>query len=383
MTPVDYRATPIYLDYNATTPIDPVVRAAMLPWLETHFGNPSSGYVYGRSAREAVDHAREQVAAFIGAAADEVVFTSGGSESDNQAIIGVALANKGRGKHIITSRIEHPAVLNTCRYLEERLGFRVSYLPVDGYGMVDPRAVRRAIDDDAILISLMHANNEVGTIEPVAEVGGIARQRGVLFHSDAAQSCGKIEVDVGRLNVDLLTIAGHKLYAPKGIGALFVRRGVVIDSLIHGAGQEAGSRAGTENVPYIVGLGVACEIAGRALPGIAEVRRLRDRLHSRIQDGLGANRVRLNGHPEMRLPNTLNVSIRGIVGEELLGRIPEIAASTGAACHAGSTDPSGVLLEMGLDRETALAALRLTLGRWTTQDEVDTAAGLIVERASG
>ncbi len=384
MTPVDYRATPIYLDYNATTPIDPAVRAAMLPCLETHFGNPSSGYVYGQSAREAVDHARRQVAAFIGAAADEVVFTSGGSESDNQAIIGVALANQGRGKHIITSRIEHPAVLNTCRYLEERLGFRVSYLPVDDCAMVDPTEVAAAIEDDTILISLMHANNEVGTLEPVAEVGRIARQRGVLFHSDAAQSCGKIEVNVGRLNVDLLTIAGHKLYAPKGIGVLYVRRGVKIDSFIHGAGQEAGSRAGTENVPYMVGLGAACEIAGKALSnGAAEIRCLRDRLHSRIEDGLGADRVRLNGHPEKRLPNTLNLSIRGIVGEELLGRISEIAASTGAACHAGSTDPSRVLLEMGLDRDTALGALRLTLGRWTTQQEIDAAADLIVERAGG
>lgn len=372
---------PIYLDYNATTPVDPAVRDAMLPCLGEFFGNPSSGYLYGRAAREAVIRARQQVATFIGSSPEEITFTSGGSEADNQAIIGTALANADRGRHIITSRIEHPAVTNTCRYLEEKLGFRVSYLPVDGYGLVDPADVRRAISEETVLITIMHANNEVGTIEPIEEIGEAARERGVLLHTDAAQSCGKIEIDVNRLKADLLTIAGHKLYAPKGIGALYIRRGSRIDPYIHGAGQESGRRAGTENVPYMVGLGTACRIAGESLPETGEtLRYLRDRLQAGLEAGLGKDRVRLNGHPEKRLPNTLNISLRGVAGEELLRSIPEIAASTGAACHAGTTDPSGVLLEMGLERETALGALRLTLGRWSTEAEVDRAVELIVER---
>ncbi len=373
---------PIYLDYNATTPIDPRVREAMLPYLGEHFGNPSTTYGYGLRAREAVEQARRQVAALIGAKLEEIIFTSGGSESDNHAIIGAALAGMDRGRHIITSRIEHPAVLNTCRYLEERLGFKVTYIPVDGCGLVDPDDVRHAIVRETILITIMHANNEVGTIEPIEEIGRIAVERGVLFHTDAAQSCGKIDVSVNRMNVDLLTIAGHKLYAPKGIGVLFVRGGTRIDPFIHGAGQEGGRRAGTENVPYIVGLGAACEIALNTLSDYKkEAERLRDRLHTRIEAGLGKERLRLNGHPEKRLPNTLNISISGIVGEDLLRNIPEIAASTGAACHAGSTEPSSVLLEMGLSRDWALGALRLTLGRWTTQEEIDTAGKLIAERA--
>lgn len=373
---------PIYLDYNATTPIDPAVRDAMLPYLEEHFGNPSSSYVYGLRAKEALTKAREQVVGLIGAAPEEIIFTSGGSEGDNQAIIGAALANRAKGTHIITSCIEHPAVLNTCRYLEERLGFRVTYLPVDGYGLVDPDEVSRAITNDTVLITIMHANNEVGTIEPIAEIGEIAGERGVLFHTDAAQSCGKINIDVNQLNVDLLTIAGHKVYAPKGIGALYIRRGTRIDSYIHGAGQEGGRRAGTENVPYMIGLGAACEIARNSLAGYQrDIKLLRDTLHSLIESGLGKGNVRLNGHPERRLPNTLNISIKNIVGEDLLQAIPEVAASTGAACHAGSTEPSSVLLEMGLEREWALGALRLTLGRWSTTEAIDAAAKLIVERA--
>ena len=373
---------PIYLDYNATTPIDPAVREAMLPYLGEHFGNPSTTHAYGQPVKEAVERARQQVASLIGAAPEEVIFTSGGSESDNHAIVGTALANSHKGKHIITMSIEHPAVLNTCRYLEERLGFKVTYLPVDKYGLVDPEDVRRAITGETILITIMHANNEVGTIERIAEIGEIARERGILFHTDAAQSCGKIRVDVNELKVDLLTIAGHKLYAPKGIGALLIRRGVQIDPLIHGAGQEKGKRAGTENVPYMVGLGKACEIAGQTLSEYGtKIKGLRDRLYKRIVNGLGTDKVHLNGHPERSLPNTLNISIRGTVGDDLLSRIPEIAASTGAACHAGSTEPSRVLLEMGLSRELALGALRLTLGRWSTQEEIDTVTNLIVEQA--
>jgi cysteine desulfurase len=372
---------PIYLDYNATTPVDPGVKEAMLPYLEEEFGNPSSSYVYGQRAKEAVECAREQVAALIGATPREIIFTSGGSESDNHAIIGAALANSQKGRHVITSRIEHPAVLNTCRYLEDRLGFKVTYLPVDGYGLVNPEDVRQAITRDTTLITVMHANNEIGTIEPIAEIGRIAEELEILFHTDAAQSCGKIEVDVNRLHVDLLTLAGHKLYAPKGIGVLFIRDGMRLDSLIHGAGQERGGRAGTENVPYIVGLGAACQIAKNGLFNYQkEVTLLRDRLHAKIESSLGKNALRLNGHPEQRLPNTLNISIWGVLGEELLRQIPEIAASTGAACHAGSTEPSNVLLEMRLSRELALGALRLTLGRWSTCQEIDAAGDLIVER---
>ncbi|MBI2831033.1 MAG: aminotransferase class V-fold PLP-dependent enzyme [Chloroflexi bacterium] len=373
---------PIYLDYNATTPIDPHVMDAMLPYLGEHFGNPSTGYIYGFRAKKAIENARGQVAALISARPEEIVFTSGGSESDNHAMIGAALANAHKGKHIITTRIEHPAVLNTCRYLEERLGFRVTYLPVDGYGLVNPEDVRRAITAETILITVMHANNETGTIEPIEEIGGIARERGILFHTDAAQSCGKIGVDVTRLKVDLLTLAGHKLYAPKGIGALFIKNGIQLDSLIHGAGQECGRRAGTENVPYMVGLGAACELAGQTLSEYGtRVKNLRNRLYTIIVEGIGKDNVRLNGHPEKRLPNTLNISISGVLGEELLGDIPEIAASTGAACHSGSTEPSSVLLEMGLSRDIALCALRLTLGRSSTSEDVDTAGALIVERA--
>lgn len=375
------KSKPIYLDYNATTPVDPAVRDAMLPYLGEEFGNPSSSYAYGQRAKEAVEHARGQVAALIGATPEEIVFTSGGSESNNHAIIGAALANSDRGKHIITSRIEHPAVLNTCRYLEERLGFMVTYLPVDEYGLLNLDDVRRAITKDTVLITVIHANNEVGTIEPIEEIGEITKEREILLHTDAAQSCGKIAVDVNRLKVDLLTIAGHKLYAPKGVGALFVRDSTRIDALIHGAGQEKGRRAGTENVPYIVGLGAACHIAHSTLSDYEKKSKLlRDRLYTKIEAALGKDAVRLNGHPELRLPNTLNISIRGIVGEELLSQIPELAASTGAACHAGSTEPSSVLLEMGLDRNLALGALRLTLGRWSKQEEIDMAAELIVKR---
>jgi cysteine desulfurase len=373
---------PIYFDFNATTPIDHIVSDAMLPYLEEHFGNPSTNYVYGQRTKQAVELAREQVASLIGAKPGEIVFTSGGSESDNHAIVGTALANRQKGKDIITLSIEHPAVINTCRYLETRLGFRVTYLPVDKYGLIRAEQVRRAITSETVLITVMHANNEVGTIEPIEEIGELAQEQGITFHSDAAQSCGKIPVDVGKLKVDMLTLAGHKVYAPKGIGALYVREGTIVDALIHGASQERGQRAGTENVPYMVGLGLACELAKEDLEEHGtSVKVLRDRLYARISEGLGQDAVRLNGHPQKRLPNTLNISIRGIVGEELIAAMPEIAASTGAACHAGSTEPSSVLLHMGLSREWALGALRLTLGRWSTRAEVDTAADLIVERS--
>ncbi len=363
---------PIYLDYNATTPLDPAVVAALVPYLEGYFGNPSSNHIYGQRAKEAVERAREQVASLLGCAPDEVVFTSGGSESNNQAIKGIAFARSGRGNHLITSQVEHPAVLNTCRYLEARHGFRVTYLPVDGDGVVDPAAVAAAITPQTILITVMHANNEVGTLEPIAEIGRLAHQHGIAFHTDAAQSVGKVPVRVDEVGVDLLTIAGHKLYAPKGIGALYVRRGTLLDPLIHGAGHEAGRRAGTENVPYMVALGTACALAQEQLDHqSSHLLALRQRLLEGLEARVGP--VKVNGHPERRLPNTLNICVPGVVGEEVLARAAGIAASTGSACHAGLTEPSSVLLAMGIEPTLALGALRLSLGRWTTAEEIETA----------
>nr|PZN42696.1 MAG: cysteine desulfurase NifS [Bacillota bacterium] len=371
---------PIYLDYNATTPVDPAVLTAMEPYFTRHFGNPSSTHGYGRAAREAVEKARGQVAALLGCAPEEVVFTGGGSESDNLAIQGVAFAHRDRGRHIITTAVEHPAVLQTCRYLAERHGFEVTCLPVDATGRVDPDDVARAIRKDTILITVMTANNETGTLQPIREIGAVARRHGVLFHTDAAQAVGKIPLNVEDLQVDLLTVAGHKLYAPKGIGALYVRRGVVLEPLIHGAGHEGGRRAGTENVPYIVGLGAACALAGEKLGEEADrLRRLRDRLHAALRDRVEG--LRLNGHPEERLPNTLNVSFPGVAGYDLLAAVPAVAASTGSACHAGVPAPSPVLKAMGLPDEVALGAVRLSLGRWTTEEEVDRAAALLAEAA--
>jgi len=371
---------PIYLDYNATSPIDPGVTEAMAPYLkgglEGRFGNPSSSHQYGQEAHSAVDRAREQVAELLGCKPDEVVFTGCGSEADNLAIKGVAEAYRGKGNHIITSQIEHPAVQNTCRYLE-RHDYEVTYLPVDEYGLVDPAAVEAAITERTILISIMHANNEVGTVEPIAAIGSIARRRGVLLHTDAAQSVGKIPTKVDELAVDLLTVAGHKLYAPKGIGALFVRAGTRLEPLIHGAGHEGGRRAGTENVPYIVALGKACEIAWKTMAAyVPQLQELRDRLQRLLASELSG--LKLNGHATERLPNTLNISFPGVDGEALLILTPQVAASTGSACHAGRTEPSTVLLAMGLQREIALGAVRLSLGKFTTAKEIDQAAAALI-----
>jgi cysteine desulfurase len=366
----------IYLDHSATTPVDPEVREAMLPFLGEEFGNPSSSHALGMRARAAVDRAREQVAALLCCAPEEIVFTGGGSEADNLALKGIADMLGERGNHIITSVIEHPAIINPCRHLE-RKGFHISYLPVDSTGLVAAEAVRSAITDATILISIMHANNEVGTIQPVEEIGRIARERGIAFHTDAAQSVGKIPTRVADLGVDLLTVAGHKLYAPKGVGALFVRRGVALEPLVHGAAHEHGLRAGTENVAGIVGLGQACEIAGRDLVETARrVQELRDALHRGLQEKIGG--VRLNGHAERRLPNTLNLSFEGLDSDALLRALPEIAASTGAACHAHSREPSVVLTAMGVPAELALGAVRFSLGRGNTAGEMERAAELIV-----
>lgn len=371
---------PIYLDYNATTPVDPKVAEAMWPYLESHFGNPSSTHHYGHIAHEAVDKARQQVAGLLGCTPGELIFTGGGSESDNLAIRGVALAGQAEGKHIITQVTEHPAVLNTCRALERWHGFRVTYLPVDGYGRVHPKDVEAAIERETVLITLMHANNETGTLQPIAEVAEIAHKHGVLVHTDAAQSVGKIPTHVKDLEVDLLTLAGHKLYAPKGIGALYVRQGIELEPLIYGGGQESGRRAGTENITYIVGLGTACAVAQENLAdgSVQRIQYLRDVLEQRLAELLPET-LHLNGHRTERLPNTLNVSLDRIIGEEVLAATPQIASSTGSACHEGSTEPSAVLMAMGLSRARALSALRLTLGRWSTEDEIRQTAGLLAQ----
>ena len=368
---------PIYLDYNATTPVDPAVVEAMLPYLSLHFGNPSSAHRYGYGAHDAVDKARSQVAGLLGCHADEIIFTGGGSESDNLAIRGIALARKERGNHIITQVTEHPAVLNACRALERLHGFRVTYLPVDEDGRVDLTDIEAVTGDSTVLITIMHANNETGTLQPLRAIAEIAHRHGALLHTDAAQSVGKIPTLVNELGVDLLTIAGHKLYAPKGIGALYVRRGLQLEPVIYGGGQESGYRAGTENVAFMVALGTACALAEAQLPeSMSRLRALRDCLQNRLEQEL-PGRVHLNGHQSERLPNTLNISVEGVIGEEVLAATPEIASSTGSACHEGNTDPSPVLLAIGRKRETALGALRLTLGRWSSEEEVERAARLL------
>ncbi len=336
---------PIYLDYNATTPVDPSVAETMQPYIAMHYGNPSSMHVYGRAAKAAVEEARVRVADLLGCAPAEIIFTSGGSESNNTVLKGVVYTHRHKGDHLITSAVEHPAIIAPCRVLEQQ-GIRVTYLPVDRTGMVDPDDVRQAITPQTVLISIMHANNEVGTIQPIAEISRIARQHGVLMHTDAAQSVGKIPTLVDELGVDFLSVAGHKVYAPKGIGALYMRSGLALEPLIHGAGHEFGRRAGTENVIFDVGLGKACEIAKADLSRYQrEVRQLRDVLWQELYKRLG-DRLVLNGHPEQRLPNTLHVNFRGVIGAELLEKLPELAASTGSACHAGEVALSSVLKAM-------------------------------------
>ena len=379
--------TAIYLDYNATTPIDPAVLEAMLPYLRDHFGNPSSTHVYGRTAHEAVEKARSQVAELLGARPDEIVFTGGGSEASNQALKGAVFAKLrgifgrwARNAHIITSAVEHPATLEPCAFLK-RLGCQVTIVPVDRFGRVYPEAVRKALTRRTTLVSIMHANNEVGTLQPIREIARLAHDYGALMHTDAAQSVGKISVDVNELGVDLLSVAGHKLYAPKGVGVLYVRNGVKLEPLIHGAGHEGGRRAGTENVPYVVALGAACAVARASLPAATErLRQLRDRLWERLRAGLGDNVV-LNGHPEERLPNTLNVNLVEQIGADFLQAVPEIAASTGSACHEGHVTMSPVLCAMGVPPKLGRGAVRLSVGRFTTEEEIDRAAELIVKKA--
>ena len=364
----------IYLDFNASTPIAPEVADAMKPFLSQHFGNPSSQHWAGIPAKEAVERARQQVAELLECSPDEIVFTSGGSESNNHAIKGVFFALREKGTHVITTQIEHPAVINPCRFLE-KLGAEVTYVGVDGYGMVDPKENEKAITSKTIFITIMHANNEVGTIQPIEEVSKIARERGIVFHTDAAQSVGKVVTKVDDLRVDLLSIAGHKVYAPKGIGALYIRKGTPIEPLIHGAGHESGRRAGTENVLLIVGLGKACEIAKRYI-GDDRICSMRDQFWKLLQDNFG-EKVVLNGHPLHRLPNTLNVSFVGKAGGEILSRLDGVAASTGAACHSGSVELSPVLKAMGISPEVGMGAIRFSLGRTTTVQELERVVDLL------
>ncbi len=361
---------PVYLDYNATTPHDPEVIEAMRPYLETEFGNPSSSHWYGHKPKKAVEKARRQVAHLLNCDRQEVIFTSGGTESNNYAIKGIAFALQTRGNHIITSQIEHPAVLEVCHFLE-RHGFEITYLPVDREGLVKIKDLEEAIRPETILISIMHANNEIGTIQPIAEIASIAKAHDIILHTDAAQSVGKIPTDVVKLGVGCLSLAGHKVYAPKGVGVLYARRSLKLQKFYHGAGQEMGRRAGTENVLEIVGLGKACQIAERDLQkNIAHMGHLRDRLQEGLFESL--KKVRLNGHPIKRLPNTLSVSFKGLQANRILAEIsPRVAASAGAACHSDVVEISHVIQAIQVPREWAMGTLRFSVGRMTTPKEID------------
>lgn len=370
-------ALPVYLDYNGTTPLAAEVIAVMRPYLETDFGNPSSGHWYGIAPKKAVMTARRQVAEMLGCKAEEVLFTSGGTESNNQVLKSIAGDRYLRGTHLITSNIEHPAILEVCHFMEKH-GFTVTVLPVDREGIVNPADVEAAIRPDTILISIMHANNEVGSIQPIQEIAGLAREKGILMHTDAAQSVGKISTKVDELGVDLLSIAGHKIYAPKGVGALFIREGVEPTIFCHGAGQEQGRRAGTENVMGIVGLGQACEIARCDLAKNATyMRAMRDHLETGLADSL--TDIRFNGHRTRRLPNTSSVSFYGLEANRILEEIGlDVAASAGAACHSDQVEISHVLQAMQIPQEWAKGTLRFTTGRYTTAEEIERSVEVVV-----
>lgn len=368
---------PVYLDYNATTPVDPRVADAIEPYLRQHYGNPSSTHVYGRNAHQAVEQAREQVAILIGARADEIIFTGCATEANNLAIRGVARALRDKGRHVITSAVEHPAVEQPCRRLGEE-GWEISVIPVDKYGQVDPAQLSDALRDDTVLVSIMHANNEVGTIQPVEEIAAVTRPRGILLHTDAAQSVAKIPVSVDDLGVDLLTLAGHKFYATKGVGALYLRHGTPLQPVLVGAGHEAGLRPGTENVPAIAGLGEAARLAYERNSGhTQQLCLLRDQLHALLTEAIPG--ILLNGHPEQRLPNTLNLSFPGMDGRDLLAHAAaEVAASVGSACHEDDETVSGVLGAMGINTDRARGAVRLSLGTLSTNAEIERAAKALI-----
>jgi cysteine desulfurase len=367
---------PIYLDYNSTTPVHPIVLEAMLPFFGPFFGNPSSAHVYGFRLRAAMEEARGKLAKLIGGDADELVFTSCGSEANNLALKGLAFAQTGERRHFVISAVEHPAVANTTCFLA-KLGFCVTVVPVDTSGRVDLEAVRQAITERTLLVSVLHGQNEIGTLQPLAAIAALAHAKGAFLHTDAAQTVGKIPVNVRDLDVDLLSIAGNKFYGPKGAGALWIRRGVQLEPLIHGGGHERGLRAGTENAAFAVALGKAAELAEERLPLYgSHVQPLRDRLYSAILSGVPD--AVLNGHPEQRLPNTLNVSFPGVDSTELQGRVRDrVACSTGCGCHAGTTAPSTTLLAIGRTEALATAALRLTLGLETTKAEIDEAGAVV------
>jgi cysteine desulfurase len=370
---------PIYLDYNATTPVATEVADEMLPYIQAHFGNPSSGYAMGRHNKKAIEKARIQVANLIGVLPEEIIFTSGGTESNNHAIRGAVFVSQQRGKHIITSQVEHPAVTEVCNYLENQ-GYEITWLPVDAFGKVNPADVKKAIRPDTALITIMHANNEVGTIQPVKEIGEIVKKHGVLFHTDAAQSVGKIETDVNEMGVDLLSIAGHKLYAPKGIGALYIREGVKLENLIFGAGQERGLRPGTENVPYIVALGKACELASENLD--TNNRHLFE-MRQRLLDGLKEKcrtTIQLNADLNNCLPNTLSIAFEKVDAHTLASLVSKkVLFSTGSACHANSIEISPVLKAMQVNPLTAAGTVRISTGKFTTIEETDRAVEIISE----
>ncbi|WP_307794946.1 cysteine desulfurase family protein [Alkalihalobacillus sp. BA299] len=365
----------VYLDYNASTPIAPEVREAMLPFLEKHYGNPSALHFEGVHGKRAVENARKQVSTILKCQPSEMIFTSGGSESNNHVLKGVYSTFRQKGNHIITTTIEHPSIINPCKYLES-IGAKVTYVRVDHFGRVNPNDIRAAITKETILISVMHSNNEVGTIQPIKEIGEIAKEHDILFHTDASQSVGKVLLDVKELNVDFLTIAGHKLYAPKGIGALYIREGIDIEQLIHGAGHEGGKRAGTENVVFAVGLGKACEVGNESMEQNEHVRALRDYFWQQLKAHF-KDMVTLNGHPEYRLPNTLNINFTKRIGQDILTTIPQLAASTGSACHSGEVTLSPVLKAMGVNEEEGKGAIRFSLGRYSTKEEIDYALSLI------
>ena len=358
----------IYLDFNASTPIDPRVASVMQHTLENAHGNPSSSHWAGAPARAIVESARQKIASLLACKPGEIVFTSGGSESNNQVLKGVFYARQTAKVHIITSRVEHPAIVEPCRFLE-RLGAEITWLPVDATGRINADDLRQSITADTALISIMHANNEVGTLQPIEECAQIAREHGIPIHTDAAQSIGKVPTKVDDLGVDFLTIAGHKLYAPNGIGALFIREGTVLEPLIHGGGHELGRRAGTESALLAAALGEACKLADD-LSDMAGIETLRDRLWTALKEACG-DRVVLNGHPTMRLPNTLNISFTGYTGGELLAQLPELAASTGSACHADRVELSPVLQAMGISQEVGAGSVRFSLGRTTTSEEIE------------
>lgn len=374
--------TPVYLDYNATTPIDLEVANEMMPYIETFFGNPSSSYSIGRNNKEAINRARKQVASLINAKSEEIIFTSGGTESNNHAIRGIALTNKDKGKHIITSAIEHPAVTEVCRYLNS-LGYEITYIPVDTFGTVNPRDVENAVRPDTVLITIMHANNEVGTIQPIKEIATIAHQKKIVFHTDAAQSVGKIDTDVAMLGIDLLTIAGHKLYAPKGIGALYIKQGIKVENLIYGAGQERGIRPGTENVIQIVGLGKACEIAKRDFDkNLQNMLSMRESLLNGLKNKLG-DKVKVNGNLGNSLPNTLSIAFAKVDAHALASFISnDVLISTGSACHSGNTEISSVLKAMNVDIMTAASTVRISTGKNTTVKEIDFATEILSNAVS-